>query len=693
MEMGELGWTSATTRAILRFSDVGDDSMLTQQDQPSKVVTTARPVAFIWPGCSFIIHARTSPSACFRIALIVAIFSVSHLAYSAQPELPDQDRIVSDAEIVAICMKHQGLISKAIRVKRVPGFSIAVVNKEGALWSQGFGFTDPHKTRPVNSQTIFSIQSISKTFTATAVLHAVQLGLLDLNEPVTTYLPDFGVNSRFEENPCAKMTLTLLLNHRAGFTHEAPIGNNYDASFSSFEQHVLSIQDSWLKFPVGERYSYSNLGIDLAGYVLQVVAGMPFHAYVKQNIFEPLGMAHSSFDTNWIKGQQNRASGNSVIIPKMPVEIPIIPSGGMYSCAEDMARYIRFHLNGGMANSKLVMSSETLELMYTIPFAYPGQNFGYALGISAAARNNSLFRNHGGGGFGFLSLMMWYPKYELGVMTLSNSTNHNLQNEIAHALADEIIAYKKKILGMTQEARPTGFPGESSHRSLPTEPGPNKPAWRQWLGNYRITVFGYPVDKKRIDIKNGYLHYAGQQLEEFQPGLFFTADGEALDMRGELPTFRNIKLARMELPLLVKCLLAYIALSYALFLIALPTWRSRKTPDGQIAQPPPLWQSRLMYPLVGAGAGLLGLAYAWLLVFHVPFILGFAHAWYSFYPMGIKFVWLMPYVWLLLCAVLILCALRLKRHALGSGLPRVLFAMLTMAALTFLCLLIYWKQI
>ena len=104
-------------------------------------------------------------------------------------------------------------------------------------------------------------------------------------EDGTFYLPDFTVNSRFEEDPCDKMTLTLLLNHRAGFTHEAPMGNNYDASFTSFEDHVLSIQDTWLRFPVGERFSYSNLGIDLAGYVLQVVSGMPFHAYVQQHIF------------------------------------------------------------------------------------------------------------------------------------------------------------------------------------------------------------------------------------------------------------------------------------------------------------------------------------------------------------------------------------------------------------------------
>lgn len=642
---------------------------------------------------SVITNTRITHPVCFQIVLFFTFSAGSPYAQSAQPEQRDQNKTTPDTEIVSICEKYQESIPGKIQSERVPGFSIAVVNKEGTLWSQGFGFTDLRQTKAVDSQTIFSVQSISKTFTATAVLHAVQSGILDLNEPVTTYLPDFTVNSRFEDKPCRKMTLTLLLNHRAGFTHEAPIGNNYDASFSSFEEHVLSIQDSWLKFPVGKRFSYSNLGIDLAGYILQVVAQMPFHVYVKENVFEPLGMAHSSFDTHWIKEHPNRASGHSEVIPKMPLEIPIIPSGGMYSCAEDMARYIRFHLNGGSAKGEGILTPNTLEQMYSIPFAHPGQNFGYALGISAAARNNALFRNHGGGGFGFLSLMMWYPKYEFGVMTLSNSTNHNLQNDIAHALADEIIAHRKKILGITQEAQPTGFPGQASARKLPTQPGPNKPEWRPWLGNYRITVFGYPVDKQRIDIRNGYLHYGGQQLEEYQPGLFFTADGEALDMRGVVPTFRNIKLEKMEFPPLVKALLVYVAFSYALFLIALPAWRSRKEKNRQIAQSPFQRYAPVMYPLVGVGTSLLGLTYAWLLVFHVPFILGCSHAWYSFYPLGIKIVWLMPYVWLCICAALTVCAVRLKRDRSQTRMTRTPFVLLTLAALTFLFLLIHWKQL
>jgi CubicO group peptidase (beta-lactamase class C family) len=101
----------------------------------------------------------------------------------------------------------------------------------------------------------------------------------DLDAPITTYLPDFHVNSIFEEHPEQKMTLRILLSHTAGFPHDPGYGGNYDGPYGtppySFEKHIASIPDTWLMFPVGTRYSYSNIGNDLAGYILQVRSGMP----------------------------------------------------------------------------------------------------------------------------------------------------------------------------------------------------------------------------------------------------------------------------------------------------------------------------------------------------------------------------------------------------------------------------------
>lgn len=140
---------------------------------------------------------------------------------------------------------------------------------EKVLWTEGFGCTDRTCLTQVTQDTPFSIQSMSKSFTATAVLLAVQDGLLDLDAPISTYLPNFSINSIFDERPQDIITLRMLLSHTAGFTHEAPVGNNFDLEPGTWETHIASISDTWLKFPVGQGWSYANLGIDLAGYILE----------------------------------------------------------------------------------------------------------------------------------------------------------------------------------------------------------------------------------------------------------------------------------------------------------------------------------------------------------------------------------------------------------------------------------------
>ena len=218
--------------------------------------------------------------------------------------------IRNDVEIESIIEEYKSKIPKLMKKDCLPGLSIALVDKYGVVWSKVYGFTDRKKKKPVTPDTIFSIQSMSKTFTATGVMVAVQDGLVDLDAPITTYIPNFRVNSRFEINPQEKMTLRHLLSHRAGFTHEAPIGNNNYPDFPSFEAHIESISDTWLRYPVGQRYCYSNLGIDLAGYILQVVSGKPFVQYMKEEVLGPIGMKNSSFDWNAIRNSENRAIGH-----------------------------------------------------------------------------------------------------------------------------------------------------------------------------------------------------------------------------------------------------------------------------------------------------------------------------------------------------------------------------------------------
>ena len=115
-----------------------------------------------------------------------------------------------------------------MRKENITGLSVAIVDADGTLWEAGFGVADKTRPLPVTARTMFSLQSCSKTFTATAVMLAVQDGLLSLDTPIREYLPGFTLQSRFEQHPEDIITLRHLLSHKAGFTHEAPVGNNKD---------------------------------------------------------------------------------------------------------------------------------------------------------------------------------------------------------------------------------------------------------------------------------------------------------------------------------------------------------------------------------------------------------------------------------------------------------------------------------
>jgi CubicO group peptidase (beta-lactamase class C family) len=325
------------------------------------------------------------------------------------------------AEIDVLVARERAAIIEAMARAGIEGAAVCFIHNGAPVWVEGFGVTDRSSGNPVQVDTIFSIQSTSKNLTAAAILIAVQAGILDLDEPITTYVPDFVVQSRFESAPQSRMTLRLLLSHRAGFTHEASVGNNYDAAFPNFEAHVRSIRETWLRYPVGERYRYSNLGYDLAGHILQVRSSMSFAEFLRTRLFEPLGMADSTVAPEIYERRQNRAVGHDVGHPAVPLKTPLIPSGGVYTSARDMAAYALFHLNRGKFGGRVVLREDLWEQMHG--FALGGD---YGLGVIRTelryGETPLRLLSHKGGGFGFGSVFYYCPQSDLGWAALFNRT-------------------------------------------------------------------------------------------------------------------------------------------------------------------------------------------------------------------------------------------------------------------------------
>ncbi len=572
--------------------------------------------------------SKKNVSLCLAVALFLA---------TACTPAPNRSGLIASDDIADIIAKYREVIPQRMQQENVAGLAVVVVDEHSILWAEGFGYTDWDRKIPVTPSTLFSIQSMSKSFTASAAMLAVQDGLVDLDEPISTYLPDFHVNSIFEEHPEQKITLRMLLSHTAGFTHEAPYGNNYDHPAYSFEKHIASISDTWLKFPVGTRYSYSNLGIDLAGYILQVRSGMPFTQYVQEKVLDPLGMKDSTLDVSRIRGTSTRAIGHQMDELFRPaVDFLIIPSGGVWTTATDMARYLQFHINSGSLDGNRLLQKSLAETMYTPP-SKPAQNAyqdsSYALGITVNTRNGARHFQHGGGGWGFNSSMVWYPELKLGAVVLCNADlNNDLVVQLNEGILDSIIAggpdlYAQRAKSGVQ-VEPAFSPEDDEYvlpdtalqnlivsKALPDDESTEKRR-KSLAGTYMVVDLDGTVE---FMVLNGELNYFYQgirnTLTELEPGLFFSPYGDAVDFRRRTPTFGGIPLIKVD-SRTGTLYIAFYAICGLVFLSALFYWpvralirriRRENASVNAVAVRPPLSSRLVWMDILAALASLFSL--------------------------------------------------------------------------------------
>ncbi len=426
----------------------------------------------------------------------------------------------------------------------IPGLSIVLVDGNGAIWEDGFGWADGEGGCPVTPDTRFSIQSMSKTFTAVAVLAAVRDGLLDLDAPISRYLPGFRVQSIFEERPADRITLRHLLTHTAGFAHEAPLGNNYTPDEPGFDDHVASIQDTWLRFKVGEREEYSNLGMDLAAYILEKARGLPIQRIMWETVLQPLGMDRSTETMDVVDGDPARAIGHGKGVEKMRSVVPMTGAGGVWTTAHDLGIFLRFMLgagkDGGILSPALFREQSTT-----------ANGGSYGLGIAFdRLPSRDLYLVHGGGGFGFLACMAWYPTHEVGIAVLTNSADHaNAQRALADRIvssmmAKGLVSRKRSLLGVPVcRIDVRGARDLSWYVQAHPDAAAWKEEWSRYLGDY-VPVYDtqHLADGRTLIIarKGDRIVANDGMMFEAMSGLFFSLDGTTADFRGPTPLFMNI---------------------------------------------------------------------------------------------------------------------------------------------------------
>jgi len=309
---------------------------------------------------------------------------------------------------------------------KINGLTMAVTGKTGTLWSQGFGYAD-HAENHVSSQTLFMIGSLSKAYTVTAFLRAVQAAMVGLDDRLIDFYPEFNWKTKYGEEQREKITFRHLLTHWAGLQHNAylrlPEGGCCD-----FNEYMRRVNEMWQKYPVGSRFSYSNIGFDLVAEALQRITGQSFDDWMREQVYTPLGMTRSTtIASEALRGEDVALGhfGESEFSFKDTV-LPQIASGAQYSSVDDMSRFISMHLNEGMVDGERYLERRLLEEVYRIPYRdeYQLMAIGMGIGVRWFKYGGELFLSFFGDGPGYLSLHQLFPRLGVGwVMSCNQSVN------------------------------------------------------------------------------------------------------------------------------------------------------------------------------------------------------------------------------------------------------------------------------
>ncbi|MFX0181926.1 MAG: serine hydrolase domain-containing protein [Candidatus Hodarchaeota archaeon] len=332
-------------------------------------------------------------------------------------------------------------IKKGMENNNIPGLTIALVSSKGIIWSEVFGFTDQSEEQKVNKETLFCIQSSTKTFTAVALLSAVQQGLVKLDDPIIDYYSEFSLKSRFGEQEISKITFRHLLAHHSGLQCFMPVGGVFDDRDYTFKEHVESLNDCWLISPPGEKYYYSNIGMDLVAYLLEKITGNNYPDYLREVIKQPLGMKRLACGSIEARQHENLAIGT---LGKRECKFNIALAygcGGIYLGVEDFAKFVQFLLNNGKVDGKQVLNANLIEQMHTTQYDAPiGQTYG--LGVIIHESSSPRIFEHPGGGFGYNAAMRWILDEDIGIVVQTNQEYQEFTNQVAEKALNLILDKK-----------------------------------------------------------------------------------------------------------------------------------------------------------------------------------------------------------------------------------------------------------
>lgn len=368
------------------------------------------------------------------------------------PPAPQGTHEMSAADVEAFL---DGLMPMQLERENVAGAVISVVKDGKLLFSKGYGYSDvAKKIVPSPEDTLFRPGSVSKLITWTAAMQLMEQGKLDLDRDVNDYL-DFKVPATFPK----PITIRNLMTHTPGFEETV------QQLFIADTKDLVPLGD-YMKahlpnrvYPPGTTPAYSNYGATMAGYIIERVSGEKFDDYVDSHIFKPLGMMHTTFRQPLPDALKNLMSDGYVVAsgPAKPFEVvQATPAGSASTTANDMARFMIAHLEGGELDGVRILKPETVQFMHQRQFANLPDMNAMCVEFYEENRNGQRIIGHAGDTEYFHSDLHLIPAARVGFFVSYNSlgkTEISPRTALWHAFLDRYFPYQVPAPAAVSTAR------------------------------------------------------------------------------------------------------------------------------------------------------------------------------------------------------------------------------------------------
>ena len=333
-------------------------------------------------------------------------------------------------------------VEREMREVRIPGLALGIVHNDETVHLRGFGEADP-AGRAVTPQTPFILASASKSFTALAIMQLVESKKVDLNAPVTRYLPTFRVA---DEAASARITVRNLLNHTSGLPEDSafePMLSN-DIRDDALAERVRALSDVQLNHDVGAVFEYTDANYDVLGQMVQTISGKSYESYIAEHIFAPLNMRHSHTNQSDARRDGLATGHRSWFGYPRPFEAPYsraaMPSSYLISSAEDITHFLSAQLNGGRYDGRSVLSPEGVAAMLEPAVREGTKDIFYGMGWETRSVGGAPVVRHDGTNANFYADMALDPDGRWGVVILTNFDSLNLNGGRLQGLSSGVIS-------------------------------------------------------------------------------------------------------------------------------------------------------------------------------------------------------------------------------------------------------------